>query len=474
MSAEGPSEAGPGDDGRHERPTDAAALPESTRHEAPRSETSRALTSLDVGDDVLARLRAGLGPVADEAVAAIVAQIPSYAGLTGRDGVVLREAVLLALGHFFTLAAQHADAAVPLAASTSAAYDLGRGEARSGRSMDALQAAYRIGARVCWRGIAAVAADSGMGAAEVASLAELVFAYIDELAAASVAGHTDELDTTGRVRERQRERLARRLLAGASEEDVRRAADRAAWELPTTVTCVALPARHAVAVTHHLDPRTLQVSGDLPGIPDDLTVLLIPDLPDDNSGERARLRRLLTGREGVIGPSAPTLAGADALRRLARGLALLDAAAPPRSSPAAEPRSEGRPPHRASGSRDARPPAAPPPSEAVDLDDWLVELVVHADPHALARLRERALAPLAGVRPSSQEALIQTLRSWLLHQGRRAAVAAELHVHPQTVRYRMDRARELYGDQLEDPRRILELIVALATAPPDASAETDS
>lgn len=79
--------------------------------------------------------------------------------------------------------------------------------------MDALQAAYRIGARVCWRGIATVAAESGMSATEV-GLAELVFAYIDELAAASVAGHADEPDTTGRVRERQRERLARRLPRG--------------------------------------------------------------------------------------------------------------------------------------------------------------------------------------------------------------------------------------------------------------------
>lgn len=410
---------------------------------APEAAPATALRSLDVGEDVLARLRAGLGPVADEAVAAIVAQVPSYAGLTGRDGVVLRETVVLALGHFFTLAAQHADAAMPLAASTSAAYDLGRGEARSGRSMDALQAAYRIGARVCWRGIATVAAESGMSATEVASLAELVFAYIEELAAASVAGHADELDTTGRVRERQRERLARRLLAGAPEEDLRRAAERAAWELPATVTCVALPARHAVAVTHQLDPRTLQVTGDLPGIPDELTVLVVPDVADDAG--RAQLRRLLSGREGVIGPTAPTADGEGSLQRLARGLALLGTAPDgTRRSPDGVPRDR---------------------APAVDLDDWLVELVVHADPLALARLRARALAPLEGLRPSSREAILETLRAWLLHQGRRAAVAAELQVHPQTVRYRMDRARELYGDQLEDPRRILELIVALANPP---------
>jgi len=34
-------------------------------------------------------------------------------------------------------------------------------------------------------------------------------------------------------------------------------------------------------------------------------------------------------------------------------------------------------------------------------------------------------------------------------------------VHPQTVRYRMNQIRQLYGDRLNDPNTILELTVAL-------------
>ncbi|MEU1996435.1 helix-turn-helix domain-containing protein [Nocardia gamkensis] len=56
----------------------------------------------------------------------------------------------------------------------------------------------------------------------------------------------------------------------------------------------------------------------------------------------------------------------------------------------------------------------------------------------------------------------QKLRAWLLHQGRREDVARHLVIHPQTVRYRMDRIRELLGDELTDPGRVLELIIALA------------
>ena len=41
------------------------------------------------------------------------------------------------------------------------------------------------------------------------------------------------------------------------------------------------------------------------------------------------------------------------------------------------------------------------------------------------------------------------------------AVAAELFVHPQTVRYRMNQIRQAYGSRLDDPRTILELTVAV-------------
>ncbi len=80
-------------------------------------------------------------------------------------------------------------------------------------------------------------------------------------------------------------------------------------------------------------------------------------------------------------------------------------------------------------------------------------------PRGPARPRARAVGRL---RPATRERLEETLRSWLLHQGRRDAVAAELHVHAQTVRYRMGQLRELFGDTLDDPSVVLDLVVALA------------
>ena len=69
------------------------------------------------------------------------------------------------------------------------------------------------------------------------------------------------------------------------------------------------------------------------------------------------------------------------------------------------------------------------------------------------------------LRPATRERLEATLRSWLLHQGGRDAVAEELHVHPQTVRYRMGQLRDLYGDRLDDSATVLDLLLALGGGP---------
>jgi len=58
----------------------------------------------------------------------------------------------------------------------------------------------------------------------------------------------------------------------------------------------------------------------------------------------------------------------------------------------------------------------------------------------------------------------------LLHRGRRDQVAADLFVHPQTVRYRMGQVRELFGERLDDPREILELTIALGIPQGDTRA----
>jgi hypothetical protein len=377
-------------------------------------------------------LHHGLPDVAVHTIGAITAEVPAYTeAFAGELGDKIENAVRVALTTFLDLVSRDAgsDAGSPLAPALEGAYALGRGEARSGRSLDALLAAYRVGARVTWREFAAISVRAGQEASMIARFAELMFAYIDELSAASVAGHADELATSGRVRLRHLERLAQALVAGDADHVVEAAAGRADWAPPQTLTAVLVPERTADSALDVLDPGTLRLADAGAEVPQ-TSVLLVPDAHGPN---RPHLIRLLRGHRAVVGPPRPWLRAADSLRRAIRA---------------------GR--------------LAPPPdgTAVVDTEDHLVALVVTADRQALADLRAQALAPLAGEREPAATKLADTLRSWLLHQGRRDAVADELFIHPQTVRYRMARLRELYGDRLRDPDWLLTLTIALSMRNP--------
>lgn len=361
-------------------------------------------------------MRAELTALADDIVGAIVEEVPEYRdAFSGPMGQTISNAVRLALGGFLTLAGQSKGAdRRTTALATEGSYSLGRGEARSGRSTDALLAAYRIGARVAWRELSSTAVRHGLAADVVADFAELVFAYIDEQSAAAVAGHTDETETTGRVRQRLLDRLGELLLESGPREDLVDAAERASWPLPTTLTAVLVPGAAVRTVLGTLGVDTLQVpDADADGG----VLLLVPDV------RRTTLLRGLRDHGALAGPTVPW------------------------------------PEVRRSADRAVR---ARELGVELDTEAELPRLVLHADESALADLRARVLAPLDGLKPGSRDKLADTLRAWLLHQGRREDMAAALFVHPQTVRYRMGQLRDLYGDRLEEPDTVLALTLALA------------
>ncbi|MFF0034264.1 PucR family transcriptional regulator [Streptomyces avermitilis] len=374
------------------------------------SHAIRRASELALDETTVTALRAALKSTADEVVQAIIDEVPPYANaLSGRMGATIRKAVRTALGHYLDLASGNATGGD----AGDAAYELGRGEVRDGRSMDALLSAYRVGARVAWRCLAAGAVPAGLPAAEVAKFAELTFAYIDELSAASAAGHADELAARGRAHERHLEHLARDLLlTGASQDVLLASAQRAAWQPPVSLTAVLLPAAQARPAYRALDPSTLV----LDDLPDATGVLLVPD------ADRSHLLRQLTDRTAVVGPARPWTRASASYARAVRARSL---------------------------SSDIR-----------DTEDHLPELVLSADGDAFADLRARALAPLRTLPVATARRLEETLRAWLLHQGRREEAAAALFVHPQTVRYRMSQLRELFPD-LASPQRVLELTLAV-------------
>jgi len=86
---------------------------------------------------------------------------------------------------------------------------------------------------------------------------------------------------------------------------------------------------------------------------------------------------------------------------------------------------------------------------------------------ATAQLRHPGLDALAAHDVSSGGDLRRTLASYLDEFGDVAAVAASLHVHPNTVRHRVRRAAELAGIDLTDPeQRLLAALLLRRPAPP--------
>ena len=94
------------------------------------------------------------------------------------------------------------------------------------------------------------------------------------------------------------------------------------------------------------------------------------------------------------------------------------------------------------------------------------QVILGAEPSAIAELANRRLAAAGGAAPGQRERLAETLLSWLRHWGQRAPVAAELGIHPQTVGYRAAQLRELFGDALEDPRGAVRAGARPARRPP--------
>ena len=92
--------------------------------------------ALELPAGAVEEMRGQLSAVADDVVAAIVEEVPSYQdAFSGSMGATIRNAVQLALGGFLTLASRGRteDLRTPTAPAVEGSYQLGRGEARSGR-----------------------------------------------------------------------------------------------------------------------------------------------------------------------------------------------------------------------------------------------------------------------------------------------------------------------------------------------------
>ena len=397
-----------------------------------------------------AALRPQLPGLADEIIDAISHGVPEYArDLEGPFGQALRVGVEEALGQFVEMVERPRGGGP---AGREVYVGLGRGEMRAGRTLDALLAAYRLGARVAWRRLAAAGEQAGLDPATLYLVAESIFAYIDEISAASAEGYAREQAAGAGELQRRRRRLAALLIQDPPPDAaaVEAEATAAGWALPRSLAAVAAAGDQPERLALRLGADAIAVV-DGPGL-----CALVPD--PDAPGRRAELERVAAERPLALGPTVawPEAAVSAERARLAARLAAEGALGAPRG-----PTTPGA---RAEAARAARPTSGADGHESDGLvvaGDHALELVLHADRRLTGDLAARALAPFAEETAASQARLEATLTAWLRHRGRTEAVAEALHVHPQTVRYRLGRLRDLFGDRLEDPDARFELELAL-------------
>ncbi|MFN8549778.1 MAG: PucR family transcriptional regulator, partial [Candidatus Eisenbacteria bacterium] len=128
-----------------------------------------------------------LDAITEEILATIAREVPEYARpLEGRFGRGIRTGVGEALRQFVALIRDPDSGREP---GREVYVQLGRGEQEQGRTLDSLLAAYRLGARVAWRRMAAACRRAELDAEPLTLLAEAMFAYIDEISADSADGY---------------------------------------------------------------------------------------------------------------------------------------------------------------------------------------------------------------------------------------------------------------------------------------------
>ncbi|WP_455361168.1 PucR family transcriptional regulator [Streptomyces sp. SYSU K21746] len=303
--------------------------------------------------------------------------------------------------------------------------EFGRGEVLQGRSLDSLQAIYRLGVRLAWRRLAEIGQQVEIPPPAMYELVESGFEYLDGLVAQSVRGYAEAAARQAGERLRLQRRLITLMLGEHRTDPTDALAEHAesiGWPLPERVAVGVLlrPAPESVAPAVGQDVL-LDMEYEQPR-------MVVPE--PDAAGRPELLRRAMTGWSGAIGPPVPLAEAAKSLhwawaavRLMQRGLL--------------------------------------PAGQVLHCTEHTEALVLLPPEELIEDLARRCLAPLDRCAPAHGRRLVETLLAWLETRGGAPEVAARLGVHPQTVRYRLRQIRELLGDEVDDPDRRFELELVL-------------
>jgi DNA-binding CsgD family transcriptional regulator len=310
----------------------------------------------------------------------------------------------------------------------SALYEaIGRDAYQRGLSLENLQAAFRVGTQIAWRHFAQFGRQADSPAQQLYEASSDVIAYIDEICTRCIAAYNEAAAQDVLSPKMARVKLLRILISerqSLDEEGLFALARSADWRLPSTVACLVLGEHHFAG--HRMGPAL--DSDVLVDLESDDPCLLVPD--PDGPGRLEMIRRGLRGIPFAVGTSVPLAEAAVSFRMARRALALIQ--------------------------RGFLKDAA-----YVRCAEHLPDMLLLSDEDTARQLVQRRLSVFAGLKQYQCERLKETLEAWLTGGNTTSELAESLSVHPQTVRYRMRKIEEIFGDQLKDPQWRFEMLLAL-------------
>lgn len=300
---------------------------------------------------------------------------------------------------------------------------MGAHQAELGVPLEVVFGAYRVAAKVVWQEvIGQPALLNEVAPATVIAVTERVLEYFDEISAAVGQAYLETRERLMRQRDRDRDRIMQRLLAGDASPELRRLAASADITLSPpyrVVACAAGPGEAERQLESVWRPAGALLLGDEPGV-------WIALLPADH--ELAPLCAAVPDAVFGVGPTAMTLdevaPAADQARRALDVGRRLD------------------------------------PERQVHSDAEVgVFAGLNADPGVMRRFIARVLDPLDTLRPVRRQELLTTLDALLLTRTVGDA-ARHLGLHRHTVVYRATRLRQL-GIDVDDPAQRYHVWLAL-------------
>ncbi|WP_103350936.1 helix-turn-helix domain-containing protein [Amycolatopsis sp. CA-128772] len=303
----------------------------------------------------------------------------------------------------------------------------GREAFHNGLSREAVQAAVRVSSRVTWRWIADIAREAGLSGDVLYGAAEGMFADVETSMAAVAEGYSAAEAAVAGTGERHR-RLLRAVLGG------RMPAAETFPELDGLIAASGLPVPERVAAV---------AFRALPGAPEFPPGLLPEHVPADPAGDPpaaltpapdvdlAGLAGLPPGWTAAVGPLVPPSDAPESFRIARRAVDLA-----------------------ARGLLDA-------PGPVIWCRDHVTTLLLLADEFLVAQLATTTLEPLSGLSGRRREQLAETLLALVRTRGSAPELGRQLDLHPQTIRARLKKLAELFGDRLDDPGERLRLELAL-------------